>query len=113
MSISGVIRTINHLVKLADHDPQLISIFDTTPSEVNIEVWDIVDGQNIQIDIPNSGCYHIGDTDAWGWSTEYLGFTGETQKYHYYFMMISDLNEKQFGEFLINVPEGGLWSHPD
>lgn len=107
------LRTINHLTKTQDYDPQLISTFDLSPISVNIEVWDIVNGQNSPVTISNSGCYAIGDTDRWGWSTENLPFTGEHKKYHYFFTMISDGSEERFGEFFITVPERGRWSYPD
>lgn len=109
----GELRIVHRLTKTGDYDPQLISAFDTPPVSVNIEVWGIGDGQNTQIAISNSGCYAIGDTGRWGWSTANLPFTSEHQKYHYYFMMTSNEGEKQYGEFFITVPERGRWSHPD
>ncbi len=113
-SVGGqTLRIINRLTKTADYDPQIISAFPTPPTSVNIEVWDIVDGQNIVVAISNSGCYSIGDTSRWGWSTANLPFTDEKQKYHYYFRMTSDTSEEQYGEFFITVPERGLRSHPD
>lgn len=107
------LRIINRLTKTGDYDPQLIGAFDVQPISVGIEVWDIVDGQNIQIDIASSGCYAIGDTKRWGWSTAHLGFTGERNKYHYYFRMIASDSANVYGEFLITVPEDVLWSSPN
>lgn len=106
------LRIIHRLVKTGDYDPQLIGTFETPPTTVNIEIWDIVDGQNIQVTITNSGCYTIGNTGRWGWSTVYLPFTEERQKYHYYYQMTSNEGENVYGEFFITVPEHGLWSHP-
>ncbi len=111
---SGIsLKTINHLTKTNDYDPQLISIFANVATVVKIEVWDIIDGQNTPVAITNSGCYQIGDTGRWGWSTVNLSFTNMHKKYHYLFEMTSDVNEKQYGEFLISVPEQGRWSYPD
>lgn len=107
------LRVIDNLIKNSDYDPQLVTTFSGSPSSVNIEVWDVVDGQNTQLTITNSGCYIIGDTGKWGWSTEYLLFTQEHKKYHYYFRMTADTSEERYGEFLITVPERGRWSYPD
>lgn len=113
-TVSGVpLRIIHKLTKTHDYDPQLVSIFQSTPSLVNIEVWDVINAQNTKISLSTSGCYKIGGTNAWGWSTEYLPFTEDRNKYHYYFKMTSDLNDTQYGEFLIFVPERGRWSYPD
>ncbi len=113
MASSSGIMDIGHLIKTNDYDPQLISTFETSPSGVNIEVYDVGNGQNTKAITPSSGCYQIGDTDNWGWSTENLPFTQQHKKYHYYFQMISNNGEKQYGEFLITVPEDGVWSSPD
>lgn len=107
------LRIINHLTKTSDYDPQLISSFSTPPIGVNIEVWDIVDGQNAAMTITSSGCYAIGDTGRWGWSTANLPFTDERQQYHYYFRMTSDTSEEQYGEFFITVPEHGVLDYPN
>ncbi|UCG02429.1 MAG: hypothetical protein JSW11_00255 [Candidatus Heimdallarchaeota archaeon] len=102
------IRTIDHLIRMADHNPQLIGAFDVSVTSVNIEIWNIGDGQNLLVPIVNSGCYAIGNTGRWGWSTEYLPFVGY-RKYHYYFRMTSNTGDKQYGEFLIRVPENNLF----
>ena len=107
------LRIIHRLTQTGDHNPQLISTFDNSPNNVNIQVWDVIDGQNTPVVIANSGCYAIGNTDKWGWSTEHLLFTSDHKKSHYYFRMISDNSEEQYGEFFITVPERGLWSHPN
>jgi hypothetical protein len=102
---SGLLRIINRITKTGDYDPQLIGIFDNTPVNVNIEIWDITDGKNTPVIITSSGCYAIGNTTRWGWSTEYLPFTQEFNKYHYYYRMTSNELEQQYGEFIITVPE--------
>ena len=106
------LRTINRLTKMSDHDPQLIGTFVLLASGVNIEVWDVVDGQNVPLTLSSSGCYPVGDTERWGWSTAGLPLSGK-KKYHYYYRMTSTVAEEQLGEFFLTVPEGGRWSYPD
>lgn len=105
-------RIIHRLTSIHDYHPQLISTFFAAPVVVNIEVWDVGDGQNTKLTITNSGCYQIGNTNKWAWSTEYLPRSYH-KKYHYYFRMTSNENEQEYGEFIITVPEGGRWSYPD
>lgn len=107
------LRIIHRLVKTGDYNPQLVSSFNNASISVNIEVWDIVNGQNTKVIIANSGCYTIDNTNRWGWSTENLPFTQGHKRYNYYFRMTSDIGEEQYGEFFIAVPERGRWSHPD
>jgi len=106
-------RVIDYLTKTQDFDPQLIGTFTIPPSSVNIEVWDIVNGQNSPMTLVSSGCYAIGDTGRWGWSTANLPFTNYRDKYQYYYRMISNESESQYGEFFITVPEDGRWSYRD
>lgn len=106
------LRIIHRLTKTGDYDPQLIGTFVTPPVSANIEVWDVVDGQNTAVTIVNSGCYAIGNTGKFGWSLAHLPFTGENKKYHYYYRMTSNEGEYDHGEFLITVPEHGRWSYP-
>jgi hypothetical protein len=113
VSSSGLpLRIVHHLVRTGDYDPQLIGSFDNGGSSVNIRVWNIVDGVNAQVDIANSGCYSIGDTGKWGWSTRYIPFASGRDDYHYYFEMIADNDEVEYGEFFLTVPERGRWVHP-
>jgi hypothetical protein len=107
------LKIVNHLVKTNDHNPQLVSTFDASAVSAYIEVWDVTDGQNSVVSISNSGCYVIGDTNTWGWSTEYLPLASANRKYQYYFRMTSNLGEAQYGDFALTVPERGLWSYPD
>ncbi len=107
------LRTINRFTKTGDHDPQLIGTFVLLASGVNIQVWDVVDGQNTPIALTSSGCYQIGDTTRWAFDTVNIPFTSENKKYHYYYRMTSTMDEIQYGEFFLTVPEGGRWSFPD
>lgn len=106
------IRIIHRLTRAADYDPQLIGSFSGGMSTVNIRVWDIIDGLNTPVTLANSGCYQIGDTNKWGWSTEHLSFIPSHHNYHYYFAMSGNNGETDYGEFFLTVPERGRWSHP-
>lgn len=106
------LRIIHRLVRAGDYNPQLIGSFENTASSVNIRVWDIVDGVNTQEIISSSGCYEIGNTNTWGWSTEYLPFASGYHNYHYYYEMTSNIGETEYGEFFLTVPERGRWVCP-
>jgi hypothetical protein len=106
------LRIINRLTRTWDYHPQLIGSFGEGVSIVNIRVWNVVDGINTQLTVANSGCYKIGTTDRWGWSTEYLPFMSGYHNYHYYFEMAADTNETECGEFLLTVPERSRWIYP-
>ena len=106
-------RIIHHLVKTGDYNPQLLGSLTGTPTSVNIEVWDIVNAQNTLVAVTASGCYAIGNTGKWGWSTANLPFTSQQKKYHYYYRMTSNESVTADGEFFITVPERGRWSHPN
>ncbi len=97
---------------MADYDPQLIGSFENIALSVNIRIWDIVNGINIPVVISSSGCYEIGNTNKWGWSTEYLPFASGYNNYHYYFEMVADISETDYGEFFLTVPERGRWVYP-
>ena len=109
------VRIINHLTRTADYDPQLMGYFKTIPPiNVNIEVWDVGDGNNTKQAIINSGCYPIGDIKiTWGWSTAHLVNVIDKKKYHFYYRMTSNDNREEYGEFFFTVPEDGIWSYPD
>lgn len=104
-------RIIHHLTRAADYDPQLVGSFSGGMSFVNIRVWDIVDGLNTPVTLANSGCYQIGNTNKWGWSTEHLSFVSGHRNYHYYFAMSGNNGETNYGEFFLTVPERGRWSY--
>lgn len=100
------IRIINKLTIVGDYHPQIISSLSIFASSANIIVWNLTDGLNNIIDISNSGCYRIGDTRYWGWSSEYLPSMSGRSPAHYYYQMITDTSEISFGEFLLYTPEG-------
>ena len=106
------LRIIHHLTRTGDYHPQLIGSFDPGLSSVNIRVWDVVDGVNVQAAIVTSGCYEIGNTGKWGWSTEHLPFASGYHNYHYYFGMTSHTHDTYYGEFFLTVPEDGRWVYP-
>lgn len=104
-------RPIDWLLHTSDHNPQIIGTLGTAASSVNIQIWDITDGQNIQTNLTTSGCYAIGNTGRWGWSTSNLPIPDGHSK-QYYYLMISDLSETFDGQFIFDVPEGAKWIHP-
>ncbi len=104
-------RPIDWLLKTSDHNPQIIGTFATTVSGVNISVWDVTNGANTAMSIPNSGCYQIGNTGRWGWSTTNLPST-QGHARHYFYQMTSNLSTTFDGQFLLDLPEGAKWIHP-
>lgn len=103
-------KQFDWLYRYHDHHPQLIGAF-TGASSATIQVWEVTNGQNTPIELANSGCYAIGDTGRWGWSTEYLP---RPQGYarHYYYLMTSDNNYAFDGQFIFDIPEEARWIHP-
>lgn len=108
--LSGI-QPLDWLVKTPDYYPQIVGIFETSASGVNIQIWDITNGQNTLMSISSSGCYAISDTGRWGWSTTYLPTTQEYAK-HYFYLMTSDVGETFGGQFILDTPEEAKWIHP-
>ena len=104
-------RPLDWLLKTSDHNPQIIGTFATTVSGVNIAVWDVTNGENAAMSIANSGCYQIGDTGRWGWSTINLP-SSQGHARHYFYQMTSNLDTIFDGQFLLDLPEGAKWIHP-
>lgn len=105
-------RIIHRLTKTSDYNPQLVGLFTDDVSSINIRIWDIGNGANTQVGITSSGCYNIGDTNNWGWSTLYLPSASGYNNYHYYYEMIANNGETDYGEFFLTVPERGRWIYP-
>lgn len=105
-------RPIDWLLRTSDHNPQIIGTLGIAASSVNIQVWDITNGQNLQMILATSGCYAIGNTGRWGWSTSDLPTIYGHFK-QYYYIMTSDLSETFDGQFIMDVPEGAKWIHPN
>ena len=103
-------KTIDWLLRHSDHYPQLIGTLDGAAS-VTIQVWDVTDGQNVSMSISNSGCYAIGDTNRWGWSTVNLPATQDYAK-HYFYLMTSNIGDTFGGQVIMNAPENAKWIHP-
>ena len=80
---------------------QIVSTFDSGLFEVNVRVWDVVGGDNTELEITNSGCYRIGDTGAWGWALSNLPSSNSVAIKQYYFQMITDAGDSAYGQFLI------------
>lgn len=110
-SVATLGRPIDWLLKTSDHNPQIIGTFAASVSGVNIEVWDVTNGANTAMIIPNSGCYQIGDTGRWGWSTINLPSTQAYSK-HYFYLMTSNTDTTFDGQFILDLPESAKWIHP-
>jgi len=105
-------RPIDWLLRVHDHHPQIIGTFETSANVVNIQIWDVTNGQNTAVAITASGCYQIGDTGRWGWSTANLPTVyGHARQYFY--IMISDATETFDGQFFLELPEKAKWIYPD
>lgn len=98
-------------LKVSDHDPQIVGTFTDAVSSVVIQLWEIIGGQNTSVAISVSGCYHVGDTEQWGWSTANLPtYTGHNQQFFY--LMTADNDETYGGQFFLNFPENAKFIHP-
>jgi len=102
-------QAFDWLEKTPDYDPQFVGSFDTAATLVTVQVWDITNGVNTALALASSGCYQIGDTNYWGWSTEHLPthYSG-----HLYYQMNSDAGEIFWGQAMF-VTEDQRWKHPD
>lgn len=110
-SLSGVIdTTIDWLLKSSDHNPQIIGTLEGATT-VNIQLWEITNGQNAPVFITSSGCYQIGNTGRWGWSTINLPTYSSYQR-QYFYNMIADNNETFIGQFFLELPESAKWIYP-
>ena len=104
--------TIEDLLRTGDHDPQVLGVLDyQPPGDVFIEVWDITEGTNSLVPVSNSGCYAIGNTGRWGWSTRYLP-TWSVRHPLYYYRMSAPNGETFEGQFFMNTP-GKTVQHPE
>lgn len=105
-------KPIDWLLKTSDHNPQIIGTLGVSVSGVNIQVWDVTDGVNIALIIPNNVCYQIGNTGRWGWSTINLPSI-QGNAIHYFYIMTSNLGTTFDGQFTLDLPEGAKWFHPN
>ncbi len=106
------LRTINHLTKTDDHDPDLVAKFTADVNGVQIRIWDITDGVNTSRFF--GFATRIGNTTSWRFSTSRIARAGTKGVYQYYFSMISTTNDEEFfGEFFLTVPEGVIEAFPD
>lgn len=110
-AVIRIARPLDWLLKTQDHNPQIIGSFDMFASSATIQVWDVTNGQNTLITLAASGCYAIGNTDRWGWSTANLPTTQGFGK-HYFYQMTSNFGEIFEGQMILDIPEGAKWIHP-
>lgn len=96
---------IAELFRTHDHDPQVIGLLDYvgTSGDVTITVYELVN--MAEVSIAHSGCYPIGDTGRWGWSTAYL--PGDTRPgQHFLYRMVAGPGVDTFtGEFFLKRPQ--------
>lgn len=96
--------TIENLFRTMDYSPQIIGKLDCPASgSVYIEVWYCTDGNNDVVEITNSGCYPIGNTGRWGWSTAYLPDPWPSLKPQYYYRMTASNSNIFEGQFFMNT----------
>lgn len=109
-AIESLAESIDWLLRTHDHYPQILGTFESATS-VNIQLWDITDGQNTLVSVTSSGCYQIGDTGRWGWSTANIPITQGNGK-QYFYLMTSNASITFGGQFFLELPEGAKWIHP-
>lgn len=111
VSTTSPLNIINRLSKVSDYDPQLLGTFTSSVSNVTIRLWELLDGQNIDIPITVSGCSQIGDTERWIWSTSNLPtYTG--YKRQFFYTMTANNFEISNGQFFLNLPENPRGMYP-
>ncbi len=104
-------RPLDWLLRTSDHYPQIIGTIDGATS-ANIQLWEITDGQNTPVSVMSSGCYQIGNTGRWAWSTSGLP-VHTTYQQQYFYMMIADNSETFTGQFFLELPEKAKWIYPN
>jgi hypothetical protein len=104
-------KPLDWLLKTPDHNPQIIGTLEGATS-VNIQLWEITNGQNTSVSISSSGCYQIGQTGRWGWSTFYLP-AYNAYRAQYFYVMTSNNDSIFTGQFFMEIPERAKWIHPD
>ncbi len=105
-------RAMDWFLRTSDHFPQLIGTFEPDISGVTIQVWDIIDGNNVSLPLVDIECYSINDTGRWGWSTANLPeISGGMNQYYY--AMTGDPSGTFDGQFFLEVPEDAKWAHPN
>lgn len=109
-AVAATGNPLDWLIHTNDYNPQLIGTFAPSVVSVNIQLWDITNGANSTVTLTSSGCYEIGNTSRWGWSTANLPDSNYGK--HYFYRMISNTSEVFDGQFLLDVPERSKWIYP-
>jgi len=104
-------RSAEEFIKTADYTPQLVGSVSGSPATVTIQIWNITGGVNTELSLGSSGCYAIGSTGRWGWSTSYLPVMN-TDRQQFFYRMVGNTGGVSDGEFKIDVPESIRWFHP-
>jgi len=108
----GESRPLDWLISSPDYSPQILGTL-VDASGVNIQLWQVADGQNTPVSVASSGCYQIGDTNRWGWSTENLSNDSLSQQQYFYLMTSSNNSENFSGQFFFALSEDSKWMHPN
>ena len=103
-------RPLDWLLRTPDYHPQIIGTLDNATT-VNIQLWNIANGANTLVSVASSGCYQIGDTGRWAWSTSGLSMYTANQR-QYFYMMTADNSDTFTGQFFLELPENTKWIHP-
>lgn len=95
--------SIENFVSYIGVDPQLVGNlgYVGASGDVKIRIWELKNGSPVPYYLQDSGCYPIGDTGRWGFSTRIIGQTDyERPQYHY---MMNAPNGTNFqGQFFMN-----------
>lgn len=96
---------VAELLRTHDHHPQVIGLlgYVGVSGDVEMTVYELT-GMT-EVALGHSGCYPIGDTGRWGWSTAYLP-AGTSHGQHFVYRMATSGGAQTFaGEFLLRFPE--------
>ncbi len=96
---------VTELLRTHDHHPQVIGLLDYvgTSGDVDVTVYELTN--MTEVSLGHSGCYPIGDTGRWGWSTAYLPGDTRHGQHFVYRMATSGAAQTFAGEFFLRFPE--------
>lgn len=104
---SGVFSwSMDNLLKTGGHNPQLIGNLNYIGSsgDVYIQVWELRSGVPDELVLQNSGCYPIGNTGRWGWSTSDLPISNYGRPQYHYLMSAPNTNTFEGHFFMDSRP---------
>lgn len=99
--------SIEYLLRTNDHYPQLVGKLDfVPPGVVTIELWRCAAVGVESVSLAASGCYPIGNTGRWGWSTQHLDTTAANDRRTYFYRMTAPNGSTFKGSFFVNDATG-------